>query len=1078
VGDVVDVYELSPLQQGMLFHALSAYGDGVDIEQIIVTLRAPLDVATFEQALRDVVQRHPILRTRFRWEDGGEPCQEVLAQAELAATIADWGDLAPDAAEQRFDAHLRADRRRDFDLSCAPMMRLFVAGFPGGQSRVLWTFHHALLDGRSFAVVLREWFALYDAARRGEIMSLPPARPYRDYITWRRSLDLLAAEAFWRTALGTFDAPTPFAIDAPRSGDAGDEPFGAVQQHLSRAVSEQLREAAGRAGVTVNTMVQAAWAVLLHRYSGESDIVFGATRAGRVTGSADADEMVGLFINTLPLRVDVDDDAQIAPWLHQLRAQQIALRSYEHTPLADVQAWSGIARGAALFDSVIVYDHQTLDARMQMPGRRFHYIGQTNFPLALMAYGGEEMLLRLEYFAGRFSDAAIARMLAHLVNLLTQLADGDATYVRDLDPISAAERAELVGDTPIPTLTTRDATLHAGFARQVAATPEAIALSAETATGRVELSYAELDRRAEAVAAHLRTLGVGANHVVGLRVHRSPEVVIGILAILKAGAAYLPLDPVYPTERVAFMLQDAAVQVVLTQRALVDELAALPVDCLCLDEPLPPTTAVPPPAVVGSGEDLAYVMYTSGSTGQPKGVRVTHHNVLRLFAATIARFGFGPPDVWALWHSYAFDISVSELWGALLVGGRLVVVPHDTSRDPVTFRALVQREHVTVLSQTPTGFQAFIDVDGTAAPGDFALRYILLCGEALHLQTLQPWFDRYGDATPQIINMYGPTEATLYVTYQHITQADLAAGAGSIIGVPLPDIRIYLLDVHGQPVPTGVAGELYIAGAGVAAGYLNRPELTAQRFVPDPFHGGRMYRSGDLARRLEDGALEYLGRIDQQVKIRGFRIEPGEIETTIAEHPAVRQVTVIAREDTPGEKKLVAYLVADTPPPTLIADLREALRTRLPEYMVPAHFHYLDTLPLTTSGKLDRKALPAPQQERTDNGRPYIAPRNPAEETIADVWKAVLRIDRVGLDDHFFELGGDSLLSIRVHAQLTNRLHADLPIVALLQYPTVRALARHLAGEGNGAASAGAAMDRARKQREAYARQRNLAGRR
>jgi amino acid adenylation domain-containing protein len=1077
--EVVDTYELSPMQVGMLFHALSAPGSGVDIEQIVFTLDERLDVAVFEQAMVEVMARYPMLRTRLRWRDVGEPCQEVLARPEMPTTVADWSDVAPEEAQQRFDAHVRADRRRDFDLSRAPMMRLFVAGFPGGQSRVLWTFHHAMGDGRSF-IVLREWFEFYDAARRGETVTLPPARPFRDYIVWRRSLDSAAAKEFWRTTLGSFHASTPFGIGAP-NGPAPDEPYGAVEQRLSRALSEQLREAAGRAGVTVNTMVQAAWAVLLHCYSGESDIVFGATRAGRISGLDDADRIVGPLFNTLPLRVDVDDDAQIAPWLHQLRAQQIALRPYDHTPLATVQACSGITRANTLFDSVIVYDHQTLDALLQMPGRRVDYTGQTNFPLALRAWGDAgdgQTLLRLEYFAGRFSDAAIARMLAHLVNLLTQLADGDATYVRDLDPISAAERAELVGDTPIPTLTTRDATLHAGFARQVAATPEAIALSAETATGRVELSYAELDRRAEAVAAHLRTLGVGANHVVGLRVHRSPEVVIGILAILKAGAAYLPLDPVYPTERVAFMLQDAAVQVVLTQRALVDELAALPVDCLCLDEPLPPTTAVPPPAVVGSGEDLAYVMYTSGSTGQPKGVRVTHHNVLRLFAATIARFGFGPPDVWALWHSYAFDISVSELWGALLVGGRLVVVPHDTSRDPVTFRALVQREHVTVLSQTPTGFQAFIDVDGTAAPGDFALRYILLCGEALHLQTLQPWFDRYGDATPQIINMYGPTEATLYVTYQHITQADLAAGAGSIIGVPLPDIRIYLLDVHGQPVPTGVAGELYIAGAGVAAGYLNRPELTAQRFVPDPFHGGRMYRSGDLARRLEDGALEYLGRIDQQVKIRGFRIEPGEIETTIAEHPAVRQVTVIAREDTPGEKKLVAYLVADTPPPTLIADLREALRTRLPEYMVPAHFHYLDTLPLTTSGKLDRKALPAPQQERTDNGRPYIAPRNPAEETIADVWKAVLRIDRVGLDDHFFELGGDSLLSIRVHAQLTNRLHADLPIVALLQYPTVRALARHLAGEGNGAASAGAAMDRARKQREAYARQRNLAGRR
>jgi amino acid adenylation domain-containing protein len=1075
MDDVVDIYELSPLQQGMLFHALSAPGAGVDIEQIVVTLHESLDVPTFEQAMRDVMQRHPILRTRFRWMGVEEPYQEVLAQAELTATTADWGDLALDAAERRFDAHLRADRRRDFGLSRAPLMRLFVARFPGRVSRVLWTFHHVLGDGRS-SIVLREWFALYDAARCGEMLSLPPARPYRDYIVWRRSLDLASAEAFWRTALGTFHAPTAFGIDAPRPGDVREEPFGACQQRLSGAVSEQVREAARRSDVTVNTMVQAAWAVLLHRYSGESDIVFGATRAGRVIGLADADAIVGLFINTLPVRVGVEDNAEIVPWLGALRAQQIALRPYEHAPLAAVQAWSGVARGTPLFESVVVYDHQTLDAYLQLPGRHFEYFGLTNFPLALRVYGsdgGGEMLLRLEYSTERFSDAAITRMLAHLITLLAQLTDGNAEYVRDLDPLGA-EHAVLVGEGPVPSLVTRDVTLHAGFARQAAATPEAVALSGETACGRVELSYAELDRRAEAVAAHLRALGVGANQVVGLRVERSPDVVIGILAILKAGAAYLPLDPVYPTERVGFMLQDAAVRVVLTQRGLAGELAALPATCVCLDEPLPPTTATPPLAVAGSGQDLAYVMYTSGSTGQPKGVRVTHRNVLRLFAATEAWFDFGPTDVWTLWHSYAFDISVSELWGALLFGGRVVVVPHDTSRDPAAFRALLQREHVTVLSQTPTGFQAFIDADRATAPGAFALRYILLCGEALQLHSLQPWFDRYGHDTPRVINMYGPTETTCYVTYHQITQADLAAGAGSIIGIPIPDTRIYLLDAHGRPVPIGVAGELYIAGAGVADGYLNRPELTAQRFVPDPFHGGRMYRSGDLARRLDNGELEYLGRIDQQVKIRGFRIELGEIEAAIAQHPDIRQVAVIDREDTPGQKKLVAYLITHTPTPTLIADLRQALHARLPKYMVPAHFLHLDALPLTPNGKLDRKALPAPQHTPTENGSSYIAPRNPAEETIADVWKAVLRVDKVGLDDHFFELGGDSLLSIRVHAQLRDKLRADLPMVSVLQYPTVRTLARYVAGEGNGAAAPRAAMDRARKQREAYARQHNL----
>jgi len=1073
MDEVVDCYELAPLQQGMLLHALSTSGSGVDVEQIIVTTQDRLDVPTFEQAFQPVMQRHPVLRTRLRWSDVDEPCQEVVADGELPATVADWSGLKPEVAEQRFDAQLRADRRQDFDLSRAPILRLFISHLPGGGSRVLWTFHHVLGDGRS-CLVLLEWFALYDAALRGETVTLPPARPYRDYVEWRRTLDLTPAEAFWRNELGTFTAPTRIGADAPKSS-SGEDPYGAVQRCLSRTLSDRLRGAARDAGVTVNTMFQAAWAVLLSHYSGESDVVFGATRTGRWTGSSDAEVRIGLFINTLPMRVDVDADARIGPWLRSLRAKQIELRPFEHTPLAAVHGWSGVDRRTPLFESIVVYDHRTLDAFLQIPGRHFDYVGQTNFPIALRAYGDDDMVVRLEYSTERFSDAAIARMLTHLVNLLTQLADGDAAHVGDLDPVGVDERAALVGAGPRPLFDTPDVTLHAGFARQAAATPEAIAVSVETSTGREELTYADLDHRAEAVAAHLRSLGVTANQPVGLRVERGADVVVGMLAILKAGGAYLPMDPVYPGERVAFMLEDADAKVVLTQRALAGELAALPVHCICLDAPLPPSPSTPSEPSHVTGDDLAYVMYTSGSTGKPKGVTITHHNVLRLFAATDEWFDVGPDDVWTLFHSYSFDISVWEIWGALLSGGRLVVVTRDVSRDPQAFHTLLHRERVTMLCQTPTAFRSLIDVDQRAPATAFALRDIVFVGEALEPHILKPWIDRYGDTTPRLVNMYGPTETTVYAAYRPITRADL--NEGSVIGVPIPDLSLYVLDAHRRPVPIGVPGELYIAGPGVATGYLNRPDLTAERFLPDPFHDGMAYRSGDLARRHENGDLEYLGRIDQQVKIRGHRIEPGEIEAAIVEHPAVRQVAVIAREDVPGEKNLVAYLVADVPPSNLIADLRQTLHKRLPDYMVPAHFHHLHELPRTPNGKLDRTALPAPQHRRTESGNPYTAARNPAEKTIADVWKTVLRIDEVGLDDHFFELGGDSLLSIRVHAQLTNRLHADLPIVALLQYPTVRTLARHLT-ENGGTTSPPATMDRARKQREAYARHRNLIGRR
>ena len=1038
MAHVVDTYELSPMQQGMLVHALSSPGAGVDIEQIVITLHERLEIPTFERAMNDVIRRHPVLRTQFRWGDVDEPCQEVLAEAHLAATVADWSDLTPELAGQRFTAYLRTDRRRDFDLSHAPLLRLFVAQFPGDETRVVWTFHHMLGDGRSY-IVLREWFEFYDAALRGETLTLPTSRPYRDYIEWRRTLDLDAAEAFWRAELGTFRAPTPFGIDTPRTVGPDDDRFGAHQRRLTRELSDQLRAAASRAGVTVNTMIQAAWAFLLHRYSGETDIVFGATRTGRWTGFSGADAMIGLLINTLPVRVDVDDDTEIESWLHALRSEQIARRPYEHTPLAAVQAWSGVGRGTPLFESMVVFDYLSLDACLQLPGRHFEYIGQTNFPLALLVYGDDEMLFRLEYSTERFSAEATARMFDHLVTVLGRLSDGDATHVRDLDPVGPEERAVLVGGSGM-VFEPGDVTLHAGFARQVAACPEAVAVCMDTAAGYRSLTYAELDARAEALAGALRGAGVGRGMVVGIRLHRSPEVVIAILAVLKAGAAYLPLDPVYPPERVGFMLTDTAATVVLTHSDLADELAGLPVRCVCLDHPLPTAADTAPEPGPGAGTDLAYVMYTSGSTGQPKGVQVTHHNVLRLFAATDHWFGFGPTDVWTLFHSYAFDVSVWEMWGALLHGGRLVIVDHDTSRDPAALRALLQRQQVSVLCQTPSAFTGLSDTDRTSAPADFALRYIIFAGEALPLHSLAPWIDRYGDTAPQLINMYGITETTVHATYRRITATDVAAHTGSLIGQPIPDLRLYLLDRHGQPVPIGVTGEIHLAGPGVSNGYLNRPDLTAQRFLTDPFHGGPMYRSGDLARRLDNGDIEYLGRIDHQVKIRGFRIELGEIETALAAHPAIHHVAVIDRPDPTGQKHLIAYLVTDTPTPTLTTELRHHLRTHLPEYMIPAHFHYLPTLPLTPNGKLDRNNLPTPQAADTER-RDVVAPRSSSETLVVGVFSEVLERRDVSVFDNFFDLGGHSLMAARVMAKLCEMAQVDLPLRNLFERPTAEQLA-------------------------------------
>ncbi len=1060
----------------MLYHAVSEAGSGVDIEQIVIRLRERLDEALFVRAWNEVLQRHTILRTRFRWVGVPEFRQEVVEHASLPVQRVDWSSLAPAQQEKRFTAQLAADRREDFDLTRAPSMRLFMARLDADDHQVIWTFHHALLDGRSFPVVLREVFEIHAALQRGETATLAEPRPYREYIDWHQSLNLDGAQAYWSKLLHGFHAATPFNVDV--ADEPAREPGGSTQQRLSRQVTAALRSRASAIGVTVNTLLQGAWALLLHRYSGESDLVFGATRAGRTTGLGDGEGLVGLFINTLPMRVHVDGDQDVVEWLRALREHQLQMRPHEHAPLVKVQSWSTVARGKPLFESLVVYDHDSLDARLRALGgawetRHFEYIGQTNYPLAVIAYGDAEMLVRIEYSRQRFSDPSIARMLGHLITLLEGLANGAARQLKELSLLTAAERANLLADPDSMCTDPRRPALHELFEQQVERRPDAIALTAFGADEtRREFSYAELNRRANRVAHQLRALGVVPNQLVGLRTDRNAELVIGLLAILKAGGAYLPLDPVYPRERIAFMLEDSGAAVVLSQTSLKAGLAGINVRVICLDEPIgagiaadanPSFAADGNPSPMSGADDLAYVIYTSGSTGKPKGVLITHHNVARLFAATEPWYHFNERDVWTLFHSYAFDFSVWELWGALLYGGRVVAVSIDTSRSTDAFRELLLREQVTVLNQTPTAFRQLIDADAAQPKAAFALRYVIFGGEALELQSLRPWFERHGDQSPQLINMYGITETTVHVTYRPITLADLDAGAGSVIGVPIPDLKIYLLDAHGEPAPIGVPAEIYVAGGGVAQGYLNRPELTAQRFLRDPFQSdpkARIYRTGDLARRLENGDIEYLGRIDQQVKIRGFRIELGEIEAHILKHPQVRQVAVIAREDVAGDKRLVAYLVCpgqddqhdehnehnehdgqdeQGQPGQIVEQLRLCIRAALPDYMMPAHFVLLPVLPLTQNGKLDRAALPAPVVLRSDSDKPFVAPRNATERTIAAVWQTVLRVERVSVDDHFFELGGDSILSIQVIArcraqgvQFTPKDLFNRPTIALL----------------------------------------------
>jgi amino acid adenylation domain-containing protein len=752
---------------------------------------------------------------------------------------------------------------------------------------------------------------------------------------------------------------------------------------------------------------------------------------------------MGPVINTLPVRIGVGEEGVEAA-VRRTHALLADLLRHEHASLALAQRASGVAAPAPLFTSLLNYRHgggrrgsqQAEQAEQALEGVRG--IGaqeRTNYPVTLSVDDlGESFSLVAQVAAPADAERVCRLMHTALERLVEALESTPGREVGSLDVLPEAERRQVLEawnrtDAEYPA----GACIHELFEAQAARTPEAVAVRFEEES----LTYRELNERANQLAHSLRRRGVGPEVRVGICLERSLEMVVSILAVLKAGGAYVPLDPAYPAERLAFTLSDAGVPVVLMQESVRAVLPAIDgVEIVSLDAARAEIAAesAENPASGATPESLAYVIYTSGSTGTPKGALIEHRNVARLFTATDAWFGFGPSDVWTLFHSCAFDFSVWEIWGALLYGGRVVVVPFDVSRDPEAFHALVRREGVTVLNQTPSAFRQFIRVDAERG-GDLALRNVIFGGEALEPASLREWVERRGAETPRLVNMYGITETTVHVTYRPLGREDVFGGSGSPIGRAIPDLRLYVLDPARRPVPIGVPGELYVGGGGVARGYLNRPELTAQRFIDNPFAPGRLYRTGDRVRWMADGTLEYLGRLDEQVKIRGFRIELGEIEARLAEHAAVREVAVLAREDEPGDRRLVAYVVGDVE----VDALRAHVRQSLPEYMVPGAFVVLDALPLTANGKLDRKALPAPELASAEEA--YVAPRTPVEEVLAEIWAEVLRLERVGVHDSFFDLGGHSLLMMRLLAKIQATFDLEISIRTVFSMPTLEALA-------------------------------------
>ena len=1045
---------LSDNQRALWFMVTLAPTSAAFNTTIAAWVRGHVDVAALRRAALRLAERHPLLRTRVTLVDD-EPRLSGPWPAELPVEAS----ALAGASEAEVLAALTSAIARPFDLMKEPPARVHLIRRGERDFAFALVIHHIAADLEALATAMDELWRLH-ADERGVTpwRAAAPAGSYPEFV--RLQAEGLAGPAgarlaaYWTERLA--GAPTlQMPLDRPRPRRmalAGSHhPFVIAGPELAA-----VRELARASGVSLASALLAAWAALLLRHSGQDEVVVGVPAAGR-RGANSFAGVVGTFVNTLPIRVSAPAEQGLRGLLAQVQASMRAAVEHEAFPFNRMVELLAPARDLSrtpLFQAGFAIQRvprlqETGMAALLAPaaagrtatvrdGLEFAAtpVSQQNgqYELALWVLEQDGALwCEIKYDAGLFEPATIAELARRFNTLLMAATAGPEQLVARLPLVDAEERAALRAAVTRPGPKYDARPLHRTFAAQAARMPDATAVTYEDRS----LTYAELDAQANRLAHRLLRLGVGRGARVGLCVERSLALVVGILGVLKVGAAYVPMDPRYPAERLALLVGDADCAVVVTQRGVAVAGARLEVEDLAGE----PTTD---PGVAVDGEDVAYVMYTSGSTGTPKGVAVTHANVARLFTATEQLFGFAADDVWSMFHSFAFDFSVWELWGALLYGGRVVVVPHWTTRTPDAFHSLLRREGVTVLNQTPSAFAQLAAVDARAG-GASRLRWLIFGGEALDPSALRGWVERRGDLQPAIVNMYGITETTVHVTYRRILAADLIVG-GSPIGEPLPDVQVHLLDAAGEPVPVGVPGEMFVGGAGVARGYHARPELTAARFVAPPWdpQGARLYRSGDLARRRRDGGLEFLGRADAQVKIRGFRIEPGEVEAALRRIAGVAEARVLAREDPAGGKRLVAYVVADDGATIDTAGLATLLGGVLPPQMVPTAYAVVAALPLTAHGKLDVSKLPEPAAARRGAGEP---PRGPVERRLAELWRRVLGLaEAPGRDDGFFALGGHSLLAAGLRAAIEREFGVRVGLAEIFEAPTIAGLAPVVAG--------------------------------
>ncbi len=1055
-----DIYPLSPLQQGMLFHSRYAPGSGVYIIQAHYALHGDLHVSAFKRAWQVVVDRYAIFRTTFVWEGLKEPMQVVQQQTTVSWEEQDWRGLLSDEQDERMAHYLKVDRTQDFDLVHGPLMRFSLIRTTENSYHFTWSHHHLLLDGWSWPLVLQDVFVYYEAFRQGQELHLPQAPFYRDYIAWLQHQDQDASERFWRQALEGFSSTTSLPFDSAPVGKGstqiGSKEYKEQHIQLAETTTAALRKLASRQQLTLNTLLQGVWAVLLSRYSGEHDVLFGATTSGRPVALPRVEFMVGPCINTLPVRVRVPSDALLLPWLKELQTQQIEARQYEYSSLVQIQGWSEVPRMQSLFESLFVFENYPIgfssqEERGEVKLNTIQSTEQTNYPLVVVVVAGREQSIQIQYDCSRFEPTTITRMAGHLQTILESIADNPDQRLHELPLLTPTERQQLLVEWNAPsTPSSTEQCVHQLFEAQVERTPNAVALVLD----EQQLTYQQLNSRANQLAHYLQRVGVGPDVLVGVCVERSVEMVVGLLAVLKAGGAFVPLDPTYPQDQLAFLLGDSQVAVLLTQQRVLGRLPEHSTPMICLDtdwQVIAQEGSDNPHSEVTSGQ-LAYVIYTSGSTGKPKGVLIPHEAIALHCHSIINYYELTAKDCVLQFSVFTFDAALEQILPTLLAGASVIL------RGPEVWSAMELQQKIAAFGLTvmnlPTAYWHHVTEAWATTSNERLsqqLRLVIVGGDRVLPQYVELW-QQLPMQEVRLLNAYGPTETIITATLFEIARrSDNKRSVKSIpIGRPLAHRTSYILDAYGHPVPIGVVGELYIGGDVLARGYLNRAELTAEKFIADPFSSepnARLYRTGDMARYLPNGNIEFIGRIDQQVKIRGFRIELGEIESVLGRHPGLRQSMVVVREDSPGNKRLVAYFVQDARQHFTDDEVRHFVKEKLPDYMVPSAFVLLDAFPLLPNGKVDRHALPVPDQVRLALEETLVAPTSMLHHQLIQIWEELLDVRPIGIRDNFFYLGGHSLLAARLVNRIGQVCGRKISLAALFAAPTIEQLAHALQTE-------------------------------